>query len=165
MNFLFFLSGTKWAWFFILDRLQTGARYVFHPRTTGVYLSLFIPEPHPLVRVRSIQRVSHPADSGQGCSWNCERLGVSPGPGKFAIPLNVSMCSLCRTRGRAGRELLCSGLSSFLFALPLGIYCPFDRNCEEDFHHLETPPRQGLVLFFLTFLGALKSIGSVHITW
>ena len=101
----------------------------------------------------------------KGVPWNCECLGLSPGPGKFAIPLNVSMCSLCRTRCRAGRELLCSGLSSFLFALPLGIYCPFDRNCEEDCHHLETPPRQGLILFFLTFLGALKSRGSVHVTW
>lgn len=115
MNFLFFLSGMKWAWFFSLDRLQTGARYVFHPRTTGVYLSLFIPEPHPLVRVRSIQRVYHPADSGQGCSWNCERLGVSPGPGKFAIPLNVSMCSLCRTR--VGLEGSASALDSVAFSL------------------------------------------------
>lgn len=165
MNFLFFPSGTKWAWFFLLDGLQTGAWYIFHPRTTAVCLSLFIPEPLQLVRVHSIQLVSHPADCGQGCSWNCECLGVSPGPGESAIPLNVSMCSLCRTRCRAGRELLCSGLSSFLFALPLGICCPFDRNCEENFYHLETPPRQALVLFFLTFLGALKSRGSVHVTW
>ena len=115
MNFLFFPSGTKWAWFFLLDGLQTGAWYIFHPRTTAVCLSLFIPEPLQLVRVHSIQLVSHPADCGQGCSWNCECLGVSPGPGEYAIPLNVSMCSLCRTRCRAGRELLCSGLSSFLF--------------------------------------------------
>ena len=139
--------------------------YIFHPRTTGVCLSLFIPEPHQLWACTVFSWYPTQQTVAKGVPWNCECLGLSPGPGKFAIPLNVSMCSLCRTRCRAERELLCSGLSSFLFALPLGIYCPFDRNCEEDCHHLESPPRQGLVLFFLSFFGALKSRGSVHVTW
>ena len=91
--------------------------------------------------------------------------GREPRPWQVCHPSKCLHVLLVQNSSRAGRERLCSGLSSFLFALPLGIYCPFDRNCEEDFHHLETPPRQGLVLFFLTFLGASKSTGSVHITW
>lgn len=86
INFLFFLSGTKWAWFFILDRLQTGARYIFHPRTTGVCLSLFIPEPHQLVSVHSVQLVSHPADCGQGCSLELWVSGLEPRPWQVCHP-------------------------------------------------------------------------------
>ena len=43
MNFLFFLSGTKWAWFFILDKLQTGARTFSTPEQLEcVFLCSFL---------------------------------------------------------------------------------------------------------------------------